>query len=90
MAGPIGTTEYTTKPKYLTPEYEVERDGHQLLCQMVAYRGQIYEFCRDPNGGDPFKEIFPEPLISEDDPIHAELVAYLNRLANGQRAAVTP
>lgn len=79
MATSIGTTKYTDKPKYLTPEYEVERDGRSMLCQMVAYRGHIYEMCRECGGqGDVFTDLVPEPFIRRDDLSHEDVTSLLN------------
>lgn len=80
MATPIGTTEYTKKPRNLTPEYEVERDGQTLLCQMIAYRGQIYEVCRsDTNLSDHFQKLIPEPFVGPGDAGYEDLVDLLDR-----------
>ncbi len=83
MSTPIGTTEYTETPKYLTPEYEVERDGRMFHCQMVAYRGHIYEMCRPGSGtADFFKRLVPEPFVKRGDPGHDELTEYLDNSLN--------
>ena len=83
MSTPIGTTEYTETPKDLTPEYEVERDGRVLLCQMIAYRGHIYEVCRaDSSLADYFKQLVPEPFVKAGDIGHEQLANYLEDSAH--------
>ena len=78
MSTPIGTTEYTEQPKYLTPEYEVERNGETLHCQMMAYRGHIYEVCRSNTSlAERFKRLVPEPFVEPDDPGHEHITDHL-------------
>ena len=78
MSTPIGTTEYTERPKYLTPEYEVERDGETLRCQMMAYRGHIYEVCRSNTSlAERFEQLVPEPFVEPDDPGHQNITDHL-------------
>lgn len=84
MATSIGTTTYTDKPKNLTPEYEVERDGRRLRCQMVAYRGNIYEMCRDcAESGDVLADLVPEPFIPREDASYQDVTSFLNESSRG-------
>ena len=83
-------SESSTKPKYLTEEYEVVRDGQTLRCQQVEYMGTVYEIC-DGYGGDTdvFEELFAGRRLQPGEEGYAELVEYLNQFLTSQDEPVS-
>lgn len=73
-------SESSAKPRYLTDEYEIVRDGRTFRCRLFEYRGDEYESCYEVGATkDVLREIIPEPLIGPDNPIYHDLVAYLDQ-----------
>ena len=73
-------TESSTKPKYLTDEYEVVKDGCTYRCRKFEYRGNVYESCYEV---DPQQSFFEKHFrgrgIKPGDPGYEELVEYLDQ-----------
>ena len=73
-------TFHTSKPQYLTDEYEVVRKGRTFRCRKFVYRGDEYESCYEVGATtDVLEEIFAGKRIKPDDPIYQDLVDYLDQ-----------
>ena len=71
--------ESSTKPRYLTHEYEVVRDDRTYRCRKFEYFGVVYESGYEVGGTtDVLLDLFPEPIIGPGDPGYDDLIGYLN------------
>lgn len=73
-------SESSAKPRYLTDEYEVVRDGRTFRCRLFEYRGDEYESCYEVGATkDVLEEIFEGRRIGPENPVYQDLVDYLDQ-----------